>query len=319
MSGLELAEWYYREVIFPLIRENFAEYEKKIAVGLAGEGSQCLGFDDELSRDHDWGASVCLWLTEEDWPEIAPTLIPALKKLPARFHDYPCDNVTALGAGRTGVLTVEGFYRKFLGCASVPQTWEQWLIIPEHHLAMATNGKVFRDDLGAFTRIRETLLRGYPEDIRKKRLAYFCIQAAQSGQYNLGRIVRRGDCVAAQLALSEFVRASLTAVYLLNNRYAPYYKWMFQGLKNLPRLAKAVQPLYLELCGEIPWRERVDLAEAISQQLISELQRQDLSSSTSTFLLEHGYQIHSRIEDESLRRTNPWVLSCAAQTFPPQR
>ena len=53
MKGLELAKAYYEEYGRPMIREKFPDYEGRIAVGLAGEGSECFGYDDEISRDHD--------------------------------------------------------------------------------------------------------------------------------------------------------------------------------------------------------------------------------------------------------------------------
>ena len=62
MKGLELSKKYYAEVWQELLHRKYPQYEELIAVGLVGEGSQCYGYDDELSRDHDWGAEIYLWL-----------------------------------------------------------------------------------------------------------------------------------------------------------------------------------------------------------------------------------------------------------------
>ena len=66
MKGLEAARRLYAEKGAAIIHEHFPEYEGRIAVGLAGSGSQCLGFDDEISRDHDFEPGFCLWLTDAD-------------------------------------------------------------------------------------------------------------------------------------------------------------------------------------------------------------------------------------------------------------
>lgn len=57
-----------------MIHEKFSEYERRIAVGFAGEGSDCFGFDDEISMDHDYGLGFCIWLTDEDFESIGSSL-----------------------------------------------------------------------------------------------------------------------------------------------------------------------------------------------------------------------------------------------------
>ena len=120
------------------------------------------------------------------------------------------------------MLETGAFYRKYLAVEGVPMTIGQWLNIPEHHLATVTNGKVFADPLGKFSAVRQELLQGYPEDIRKKKLAARCMTIAQSGQYNYPRVMARGDKVAAAQTEGEFIGAVISAVYLLNNRYTPF-------------------------------------------------------------------------------------------------
>ena len=66
-----------------------------------------------------------------------------------------------------------------------------------------------------------------------KKLAESLARAAQAGQYNYARAMKRGERIAAELALTEFVKEAMQIVYLLNRKYAPFYKWMHRGMKEL--------------------------------------------------------------------------------------
>ena len=318
MTGLELAREYYFQVGRPMLEAPFPEYLPKIAAGLVGDGSECLGFDDEISRDHDFGPSFCLWLTKDDYDAVGEEMQHAYASLPGEFLGFPARNTSARGDGRVGVLEIRQFYGRYIGAEQPPKSLKRWLYLPEDKLAAVTAGAVFEDSLGEFSRIRAALAEYYPEDVRIKKIAARAAGMAQSGQYNYGRCMCRGDTVAASLALNEFVRQAMSMLYLLNRRYAPYYKWMFRGLRDLPILPE-VPPLLLRLVRENPLRaenawktekirnpylnladERVELIERICVGVIEELKRQSLTSRNDDFLEAHTYELMERIKDPEL-------------------
>ena len=222
MNGLTLSSMYYETCGRPLIEAEFPDFVGRIVCGLVGEGSDCFGFDDEWSTDHDWGTGFCLWLTDEDAAAIGKPLQALYDRLPQTFHGYAKKTTGELAGQRIGVLRISDFYTRYTGYPEGPRDLADWLRVPEHFLATATNGRVFTDPLGAFSSIRDRLLDFYPEDVRLKLIASRLATMAQAGQYNYPRLVRRNERVAAHLALSEFIRATGSLVYLLNRKYAPF-------------------------------------------------------------------------------------------------
>ena len=306
MKGLELSKLYYQELCSPLLASRFPDLVPRIAAGLVGEGSECLGFDDELSRDHDWGVAVCLWLGERDYAESGEALQQTLLQLPRQFRGYPAKVETTWPVGRTGVLEIGRFYYKFLGQSTVPESLLDWLSIPEIFLATATNGAVFADPSGEFTSIREQLLAFYPEDVRRKKLAAKCVKISQAGQYNFPRCAARKEYVAAAMAEAAFIDAVCSAVFLLNKRYKPFYKWMHRALPSLPLLGREVSNALTALASTTgeptqACREKIRIIETTSDLLGRELVRQGLSDASGDFLLEHGRSIQNTIHDATLR------------------
>ena len=65
MKGLEISKKFYEEYGKPMLEEGFPELMGLIAVGLVGSGSECFGFDDEVSRDHEFEHGFCIFLPDE--------------------------------------------------------------------------------------------------------------------------------------------------------------------------------------------------------------------------------------------------------------
>ena len=300
MKGLEEARRFYKDFGAAMLHERFPDFEERIAVGLVGRGSECFGFDDEVSRDHDFEQGFCLWLTDADDILIGAELAQAYQALPRRGAAQR----SRLGESNRGPRRIGFFYRPYLGSESAPRDWRQWLSLPSWALAEATNGEVFRDDLGLFSDIRETLLHGMPEDVRKKKLAARLIAMAQSGQYNYARCLRHGEEGAAMLALAEFVRESCGAIYLLNRAHMPYYKWALRGLETLPLLGEMREPLSFLLTAENDadgQRVKQGVVEDICARVIEELRAQGLSDGGWDFLEPHAFAVRERIENPEIR------------------
>lgn len=296
-NGMELCEAFYEEYGAPMIHEKFPEYEHLIAVGLVGQGSECFGFDDELSKDHDFGPGFCMWLTDSAYDEIGVGLQKEYDKLPKTYGGVSRIDMPQSGK-RVGVFRIKDFYEGLIGTPDVPESQNQWLFVEDYQLATATNGKVFRDDLGEFTRIRKRLLAYYPEEVRLKKIAREAALIAQSGQYNYFRTLKRQEYVAASLALAEFTKHTMSMVYLLNCRYAPFYKWMHRGMKELPILHRV--SVYLEELVRLPVGHEMiaPLIDKIVDLILEQLKIQGLTKGQDTYLEHHTANILRSLTDK---------------------
>lgn len=300
MRGLEEARVFYETYGREMLHSRFPQYEGRIAVGLAGHGSECFGFDDELSRDHDWQQGFCLWLSDEDDLAVGVELQRAYRSLPIEYAAMK----SSLSETSRGVRRYSDFFRRYTGSSGAPEDWRQWMAIPSYALAEATNGEVWMDDAGDFTAIRQSLLQGMPEDVRLKKLAARAVEMAQAGQYNYTRCLKHGQEGAAMLAAAEFVKASCGMIYLLNRAHMPYYKWSLKGMERLEKLSDLREALVFLLTGDndaAGQQTKAGVIEDISAAVIRELRAQGLSHGSWDYLEPHAFEITGHIENPQIR------------------
>lgn len=302
MKGLEEARKFYEEAGAEMISRNFGDFENRIAVGLVGHGSECFGFDDQTSRDHDFETGFCIWLTKDDEEKVGFRLMRAYDKLVKSVNGERADRVVENGF--QGVFVTGDFYRRYTGCDGAPKTWQDWLYTNSAYFAEATNGEVFRDDLGEFTKIRNEILHGMPEDVRIKKIGSCSLKAAQSGQYNYARCLAHGEEGAAMLALCEFVTNAIELAFLLNRKHCPYYKWALRSMDGLDKFAELKQPLeYLLTADNDKAGQSVKKAivEDISLALANEINAQFDLGVKGGFLEPYAYAIQKRIKNSDIR------------------
>lgn len=258
-TGMQLAQSYWQTYGKPLLDQpKFAKYKNRIAAGLVGHGSECYGFDDEISRDHDFGPGFCLWLTDEDYAEIGEDLQDAYDALPRKYAGFDSRNETPRAKSResskrVGVFSISEFFENLTGFPTAPTANEPhlWLSLSESTLASATNGKIFADPLGEFSKTRQSF-KLMPDEVRISLISRRLGMISQAGQYNFPRMIARKDASAAWLSINEFVRATASLVFLLNNPvtagYLPYYKWQFAALRKLSNRMASRLP---EVCGKL--------------------------------------------------------------------
>ena len=311
VCGLALCREYYEAYGKPMIAELFPEYAGKIAVGLVGEGSDCFGYDDEISRDHDWGPEFCMWVTDETYAQIGVALEFAYEQLPKEFQGYQRAE-TMQGKGRRGVMTISAFYKRLLQT----DNWEQidWHQKTHASLASAVNGEVFRDDEGIFSAFREELKKGYPENIQYLKLAESAARFAQAGQYNYGRVLQRGDEVTARIMLGDAMREAMKCKHYLAGTYPPHDKWLCRSTEELPggdvlcgllRLLndgnrqaatseKETAPYKDVIGGQQDNRSNSDILEQIASILAQEMYEKNFTSDIEPYLDAHTEELLSK-------------------------
>ena len=120
MTGLLLTERYYLQAGRPALEAAFSQLLPRMAVGLAGEDSECFGFDDALSRDHNWGPAFCIWPEESDYRQYARQIQQVYDRLPGSWEGFPARQSGPHSQGRVGCLCTEQWFRRYTGFARGP-------------------------------------------------------------------------------------------------------------------------------------------------------------------------------------------------------
>lgn len=312
MKGLELAKRYYTEYGEPMLRSDFSDIMDSIAVGLAGEGSECFGFDDDISTDHDFEPGFCIFVPDGIDSKTEFRLERAYAKLPKEFMGFRRQGINPVGGNRHGVIKTGDFFSRFVGVPNGFENDADRLNVADFYFATATNGEVWYDGNGEFSRIRASLAE-IPEDIRLKKLAARLVIMGQAGQYNFARCLSHGERGAAQLALAEFVNNAVPAIFLLNGRYAPYYKWMFRGMRQLSRLselADSLEFLLTDLNSPDDAPIKLEVIEDIASAIINELKEQGITEAFCNNLDTHAYSVNDKIKDGNIRNMNIMYGAC---------
>lgn len=306
MKGLELAKKFFLEEGEPFLKSEFTDEYADMAIGLVGHGSECFGFDDDASTDHDYDRGFCIWINENHYRKYGFGLERAYERLLKKTNVVPALK-SARGYSFKGVRTIENFYSFYLGSATPPADIEKWLEIPDFYLAEATNGEVFYDEAGEFTRIREDILHGRPNDVRLKKLASELFYCAQFGQYNYSRCLKRGEISAANYCLSNFCIHAANAAFLIANRYAPYYKWVFKALESLPVFSGLKSDLE-EISKSPLSADNTKKIDAVCKKLALQLDENgicfsDAKNGGDCYLERHAYLVNDKIKNHSLRNS----------------
>lgn len=213
MRGADLSRAFYERAVAPLL-DGVPH-----AAGRLGQGSDVLGLDDDMSRDHDWGCRLTV-LVEDGAADLDARLE---RDLPAELDGHPVRFATSWKpeGHQVWVSTVDDFARRHLGV--IPHDAIDWLLLTGQSVLEVIAGPVFHDDIGDLTALR-TKLRWYPEDVEQYVVASQWKRIDQELPF-IGRTRDRGDEIGCRVLTHRLARDVMHLSLLLERQWSPYSKW----------------------------------------------------------------------------------------------
>jgi hypothetical protein len=338
-TGLEISRAFIESTILPLLKRELPDDYDRLAVAIVGTGSDVIGLDDTISRDHHWGPRANVMVLDEDAERLGPRVREILRtKVPEHHEEFEVhiDNLTGVCS-----TSVSKFFEYFLGTAALPQSELDWLSYCEVDLFHVTAGEIVYDGPGELTR-RRGAISYYPDNVWKKRIADWCMYVAgRDAPYNLHRVSKRGDEITSTTYLGLCVKRMMELCFALNRSYAPYTKWLNRSFRTLPKYVDDIAPLLDSLFrdntvennaaedGNKQWRGRVltlvDISKHIARALADlgltdpPVDRKFDEGLTDLTLYDSAAQIYAQIPKElfepSFNQIELWERMARAVLF----
>ncbi|HRW07845.1 MAG TPA: DUF4037 domain-containing protein [Caldilineaceae bacterium] len=298
-SIIDISRNFFEEVVKPILQEHFPAETAQTAFGVFGYGSEALRLDDEYSRDHHWGLRIDALMPPAVFTEKRAAIMATLSaNLPVSYQGQSLREGHLAGAG-LAPDNLQAFLTRTIGIDHAPQSYTEWLKIPEEDIIHIINGEVWSDPLGEFTAIREVFQGYYPEPVRLRRIANWCRFFSGMGTYALKRAILRDNEFYATTRFSNAIRLGIQLAFLLDKQYFPYDKWLMAYLERLPRLGQPMLPLVKEAVQiSTPWARKLDLLHAITDLLDKTMVADGIIQPHPTYvpsptsgyrLMEHAY------------------------------
>jgi hypothetical protein len=250
--GLQLAHDYLHGVVEPLLAERCQGV--RYAAARVGTGSEVLGLDDAISRDHDWGLRLQLFVPEEHVPGVLAALE---RYLPDSFQGHRVRFAfSGHQAPRLGleVTSPTRFAHDRLGFDPTDgATTTDWLSVSGQAALEVVGGEVFTDQVGDLTRLRRAL-SWYPDDLWRYVVA--CDWQRLNQELPLmARAGDRGDDLGSRTIAARLVDIAVHLAFTLSRSWQPYSKWRGTMFGALPVAAAVAGELIATLAAD-DWSAR---------------------------------------------------------------
>jgi hypothetical protein len=96
----------------------------------------------------------------------------------------------------------------------------------------------------------------------------------------------------------------MSAVFLLNGVYQPYYNWAFRAMRDLPRLSLLAELMDYLLTTDNDAdmaAAKGEVIEGVAADVIGELRYQGLTKADCGDLEKHAYSVNDAIADGEIR------------------
>jgi hypothetical protein len=270
-GGAELARRFSAEVVEPLLSR--AEPGLRYAAARLGSGSDVLGLDDGMSRDHDWGCRLTLLVDDDAGDQVLRISQLLEKELPERFGEFPVRFPLTWDPSvshKIDIATVADFAASRLGVDPTGGLSAlDWLTVTGQSVLEVVAGPVFTDLTRTLAPVR-TMLAWYPPDVERYVLAAGWQRLCQLMPM-VGRTAETGDELGSRLLSAGLANDLVSLAFALSRCWAPYPKWRGTAFRSLP-VAATLGPLLDTATAAPGWREREN-ALADGCELLLDLQR----------------------------------------------